>query len=679
MKRIPSLILLIVFFSGCAAPKEVEQTAFPTSSSQELPSPSPTFPIAAPPETIVAPTQAPGPTATVETRLPPERWQEWPIVPTVTAHAVEIYRKGQTMGLDPHAFSKVGDCQSVKAAFMGYFDIPERYSLGNDYAYLQKTIDNFAGHFDTDGEAVRGGFNAAAVLSPLWADPKACLAGEDPLDCELRITKPIIVMVSLEVWWNGRTPQAYEVLMRRILDTIIAHGAVPILATKADNVEGDNSLNLTTAKLASEYDLPLWNFWAAVQPLPAHGMDMKRNDGFHISEEAWTTRSFTGLETLDSVWRGLLKAAPAGAATQTLELTATPGAILPSIPDMGATATPTAGATPAGSSNRIVFGVSERQGESYSFPGVYLLDPHTGQTRQIFGSGVRFQSGSPDGKYLLVSQGSALYRTNVDGANPLQLTNSLYAFGNTEAVWLPDGQIAAILSKPNLTGISILSADGTVTSELAVSNADPVELFPTSDSDHIYWESGSCSSPGVCQLEGVWVTSMDGSLNQSLTGVTEPTLAPDGNRLVSVDSSPKDQNSLVFAAPDGTNPRTYPLPGTLLADHAWSPKGDEVAVILAMISDYSGKATGNRNFLVDVRTLAVSEYAQSKLLNPRVLWSPDGTYLFWIGSMPGKGGYEIGGSLVNRKSKQVTDVSKVIGQSSTNYLTVTNADWLPLP
>ena len=377
MKRTYTLILLIVFLAGCAAPAKGEGTAVPTRS-QQVSSPSPTVPIAPPPETIVAPTLAPDPAATAETRLPPDQWQEWPIVPTVTARAIEIYRNGQTMGLDSHAFSKVGDCQSVKAAFMGYFDIPERYSLGSDYAYLQQTIDNFAGHFNTDGQAVRGGFNAAAVLSPLWADPKACLAGEDPLDCELRITKPIIVIVSLEVWWNGRTPQAYEALMRRILDTIIAHGAVPILATKADNVEGDNSLNLTTAKLATEYDLPLWNFWAAVQPLPAHGMDMKRNDGFHISTDAWSTRSFTGLEALDSVWRGLLSAAPASATTPTITLTATPGAISTAVQDLAPTETPTAGPTPVGSSNRIVFGLSERQGEEYSFPGVYLLDLGTG-------------------------------------------------------------------------------------------------------------------------------------------------------------------------------------------------------------------------------------------------------------------------------------------------------------
>ena len=57
------------------------------------------------------------------------------------------------------------------------------------------------------------------------------------------------------------------------------------------------------------------------------------------------------------------------------------------------TETPTAGATPAGSSNRIVFGLSERQGEAYQYPGVYLLDPATRQTKQIFGAGVRVPIG----------------------------------------------------------------------------------------------------------------------------------------------------------------------------------------------------------------------------------------------------------------------------------------------
>ena len=681
MKKIYSLILLLAFLTACGGTVNGEETTAPIATDRVSKS-SPTVPIALPPETIVVPTLVLNPTVTSDTRLPPERWQEWPVIPSATARAIEIYRTGLAMGLDPHAFSKVGDCQSVKAAFMGYFDLGQYpASLGSDYPTLRETIDNFAGHFDTDGQAVRGGFVAASVLSPLWADPHACLPGENPLDCELRITRPIIVFVRMERWWDGRRAEQYEVLMRRILDDIIAHGAVPILATKADNVEGNNSLNLTTTRLAYEYDLPLWNFWAAVQSMPAHGMETNppHNDGFHISEDAWNVLSFTGLQSVDSVWHGLLAAVPTSSATQTASLVATPGAIATSVPNLASTATPTAGATPVGSSNRIVFGLARRQGERYEYQGVYLLDLTTRQTKQVFGSGVRFQSASPDGKYILVSEGSALYRTNVDGAYPLQITDSLYAFGDTDAVWLPNGRIAAILTKPGGTGISIFSADGVLVSELSISGAVPVELYPASDGSHVYWESGSCTSPGVCERGGAWVTSLGGNLSQALIGITDPILAPDGSLLAYTYPVSASESDLGLALPDGSNPHQFSLPGNLLTNFAWSPASDELAVIMTDRSDYSGKVSGNRNFLVDPRSQAISEYAGSTLLNARVLWSPDGAYLFWLGTLPTEDGFMIGGSLVDRLSKQVTDLNSAIGQSGADYILVTNADWLPLP
>jgi hypothetical protein len=467
--------------------------------------------------------------------------------------------------------------------------------------------------------------------------------------------------------------------MRRILDTIIAHGAVPILATKADNVEGDNSLNLTTARLATDYDLPLWNFWAAVQPLPAHGMDTNRKDGFHISTDAWSTRSFTGLEALDSVWRGLLKTAPESVPTQTLSLTATPGIIATSVQASTPGGSLKAGVTPPGSLGWIIFGLSERQSGGYSYRGVYLLDPATQTTRQVFGSGVRFQSASPDGKYLLVSEGSSLYRTRLDGMDVIRLTDSLYAYGNSDAVWLPDGQIAAVLAKNLKNGISILSADGEVVGELPISNATPVEIYPGSNRGHIYWESGSCSAPGVCQGDGAWVTSLDGKVNQELKGLSEPLSSPEGDFLASGDASTNAQNILIFSAVDGTAPRPYPLPGDLLVDYAWSPAGNELAAVLAMRSEYSGKVLGNRNFLISPQTLAIIEYPQSNMLNPRVLWAPDGAHLLWIGTVPSNNGFKIVGSLVSRSSKQVNDLGNVIGQTSQDYLAITNADWLALP
>jgi hypothetical protein len=264
------------------------------------------------PDNVSSETQEPEeinmPTATIETtkdaRLLPEDWQNWPIIPEVTHTAREIYQQGIAMGNNPHAFSKVGDCQNVKQSFLGFFDHPGKYEGLTGIEPLADTIENFKGYFDRDGQSTQYGFNAAAVLSPLWADPDICLPDETPLECELRITRPSFVLISLEFWFEGRTADVYERYMRQIIEYTISQGVVPILATKADNIEKDHSLNLATAQLAYEYDIPLWNWWAAAQPLGDHGIDKDR-DGFHITVQAWNIRSKTFLQTLDHLWKGL--------------------------------------------------------------------------------------------------------------------------------------------------------------------------------------------------------------------------------------------------------------------------------------------------------------------------------------------------------------------------------------
>jgi hypothetical protein len=91
--------------------------------------------------------------------------------------------------------------------------------------------------------------------------------------------------------------------LRRIIDTILAHGAVPILATKADNRELDERVNRDMAILADEYDLPLWNFWAAVQDLPNQGM--QSGSTMYLSAEAEQVHRRSALEALDAVWRAV--------------------------------------------------------------------------------------------------------------------------------------------------------------------------------------------------------------------------------------------------------------------------------------------------------------------------------------------------------------------------------------
>ncbi len=245
--------------------------------------------------------------------LAPGEWMELPIVPTVTATARRIYQQGLRHGNDPHAFSKVGDCQNVPSLFLGVFDDPGAYRLRPEDLDLQATIDWYSGSFSRDSLAVRGGFNAASVLSPVWADVDACERDENPLECELRLHKPSVVIINLETWWE-KSSESYELYLRTIIETTISHGVVPILSTKADNLEGDNSINATIADLAVEYDIPFWNFWRAAQSLPGDGL---QDDGFHLTyaqnffddpdrmKTAWPWRNLTALQALDAVRRGL--------------------------------------------------------------------------------------------------------------------------------------------------------------------------------------------------------------------------------------------------------------------------------------------------------------------------------------------------------------------------------------
>lgn len=305
MKVRQLFLLSILLLAAC--------TTTPTATSQpEIESTS--TPEATETETAIAATEesAPTPRAT----LGPDEWMTLPIVPEVTDTAREIYKHGQELGRDPNHFSKVGDCQTNTGFYLVDFDNEGAYSLG-EYAYLQDTIDYYQGSFSRTSLAMRDGYNVAAILTPLRADPKKCNKGENPIECEFRLHNPSVAIISLETNFNDRPADDYGKYMRQIIEYSIEQGVVPILATKGDNVEGDNSINAEIAEIAVEYDVPLWNFWAALQPLPNHGHSVELNDGFHLSFSrnffdkpknmlsGWPWRNLTALQALDSVRRGL--------------------------------------------------------------------------------------------------------------------------------------------------------------------------------------------------------------------------------------------------------------------------------------------------------------------------------------------------------------------------------------
>lgn len=235
--------------------------------------------------------------ATVDVRLTPKYWREWPNVPTLSAKAKGILKAAAgNPALDFSTFSRVGDCQLTTGTFLGgyvtgKYPIPD--GLGPTVAYFHNAI-------ITESITASNGLGVNSVLNPIFAagaGHNECGADETPLDCELRIRHPVIVVVAMGTNWVPHAEISFEKYLRMVVDRVLETGALPILATKADNVEQDWKLNLAIAQVAYDYDLPMVNVWRSVQDLPNHGLEAPKN--IYLTGNAWSRRNHVWLQTLD--------------------------------------------------------------------------------------------------------------------------------------------------------------------------------------------------------------------------------------------------------------------------------------------------------------------------------------------------------------------------------------------
>jgi hypothetical protein len=298
--RLLIFIFLMLFAIACAA--QATATQIP---SQPLPLPANTSPFAI----VQTVTASPPPSQKISC----DDWQSWPVTPLVSNTARELYQRGQAGGNISRAFSKIGDGEISTEWFFTAFDLGEDYYDLGPYQNLRSVIEYFAGSFGRIGMTARRGFNTDRILDPALSDSTNCESGESPLACELRLHQPAFAILSLgtnQVW----QPEDFEKGMRQILGLLLSQNVVPILSTKGDNLEGDHRINRTIACLSQEYDVPLWNFWSAIQPLPRHGLqpDLEHLtygitdfDDAHAMQSAWTVRNLTALQALDAVWRGV--------------------------------------------------------------------------------------------------------------------------------------------------------------------------------------------------------------------------------------------------------------------------------------------------------------------------------------------------------------------------------------
>lgn len=303
--------MLVTACGGQATPTSVlSPTSLPTQTFPALAYAA--LPTATPKPRTFSPI-TPAPTKTVTFTPGPQmpemdaaEWKELPVIPEFVDPSLrKVYERGQALGNDPHAFSIFGDCQARPGEFFGMFETDAAVieSLSPE---LQETVDYFGGSFSRESPTAQDGTTPGSLLWNQWHRGEyGCSFTETPVECELRIHRPSFVIIQIGTHFESRNTEYLHRIILQLLDA----GVIPILATKADNREKDERINRDMAMLADEYDLPLWNFWAAVSDLPDRGLytreDRPLQGPIYLTEEAAVIHRMTGLTALDAVWRAV--------------------------------------------------------------------------------------------------------------------------------------------------------------------------------------------------------------------------------------------------------------------------------------------------------------------------------------------------------------------------------------
>ncbi len=288
-------------------------TATPPPTRTPLPSPTATLP---------PPTATPSPTAT-----PPPAFTNTGYLSGLSQHTRDIYLAGQAAGNRAGVFSKVGDSITVAAEFLfpigsGQYNLRDYASLADGLAFFSATWVRTGNSFYNTSLAAKGGWSSTAVLSASQANKAYCWANESPLLCEYRLTRPAVALIMLGT--NDvldTSSEGYRANMRRIVADSVQLGIIPVLSTipafhRTGYEARADELNGIIASVAQEYDVPLWNYWAALQPLPNQGLSA---DGIHPSvapnsadftpqnlQYGYTVRNLTALQVLDAIWRQVM-------------------------------------------------------------------------------------------------------------------------------------------------------------------------------------------------------------------------------------------------------------------------------------------------------------------------------------------------------------------------------------
>lgn len=268
-----------------------------------------------------------------------------PVIPTISEgmkiNLRNILTAGQMNGHRSDVFIKAGDSITATGGFLVDVGCPS--DPPNTFAGQSAIVDYFkrttvgtssawcgvSNSFTKDSRAAAGNWRTNALLSVATGDPGVrvgCTSGENQLACEVRQSKPAFALVMIgtndvdALAVGSITLTDYKNQITTIVNQLQQAGVIPVLSTLPPRLDQNgslqdevNQLNQAIIEVAQSKNIPVWNYWRALQELGStnnYGMDP---DGIHPNtyrgdlaatmdslglKYGYNVRNFTALQVL---------------------------------------------------------------------------------------------------------------------------------------------------------------------------------------------------------------------------------------------------------------------------------------------------------------------------------------------------------------------------------------------
>ena len=252
------------------------------------------------------------------------------------------------------------------------------------------------------------------------------------------------------------------------------------------------------------------------------------------------------------------------------------------------------------------------------------------------------------------------------------------SFGMPTAYWLQDaGSIVLLGVHVGSYGIWIGSADGLEWVNLPIGDLTPLSLFPAPAEYKVYWSGSMCDNGLSCTPDKNQVTDISSGLTNDFA-FHNPVFSNSGEFFAYEDLIAVETVGVWIAEIEKAQGRFIPLPGDHLLGYKWSPDGEQLAVITLVRSDYSGRPSDVRIFLLNPETFVQREMNPVTGLNALLAWSNEGNrILISSTSQRDIDTYGIDFWVIDFEKNRTANLADMIQITSQEFISVEHLDWVP--